>query len=220
MTENTIDTTVSNSSWNLNNLLNNLTKERLIYLGIALVLVGAIIYYLKYVRKSEQLLNTNNNLQQPMMQQPLMQQPMMQQPMMQQPPMEYPKKIMMDVELFEDLKRRNMTPQDYIFELQKTGQFPPGPMPEIVIDNQNLKNNSQDMSKDLTHKDVSHRNLGNKDKSNRDNLKDLKIDEDEDEEEETSSDEEDDNLKNEDLSKEEMDNIKEHLLKLQKPSSK
>jgi hypothetical protein len=221
MTENILETSISN--WSLNNLLNNITKERLIYLGVFVVLVGAIIYYLKYVRNSQKLLNTqnfNNELVQPpqqyqqpqppqQYQQPQPPQQYQQPPQQyQQPPqMEYPKKIMMELELFEDLKRKNMTPQDYIFELQKAGQFPPGPMPEIVIDNQNLKRVEQ-----------SHNIQNNQKKEN--NLNDLKLDEDEESNDEDGEDNEDDNLREENLSKEEMDNIREQLLKLQKTTNK
>ena len=239
MTENTLG-----SSWNLNlsDLLKNITKERLVYLAVFVVLVGAIIYYLKYVRNSEKLLNTqnfNNELlqqlqqqqlqpqqhqipqhqipqhqmpqhqipQQQMPQQQMPQQQLQQQQLQQQQQqVEYPKKIVMDIELVEELKAKKMTPQDYIFELQKTGQFPHGPMPEIVIDySRNMQNNSQQEEVKLNNKKES-------------NLNDLKIDEDEEENE--TSDKEDDNLRNEDLSKEEMDNIKEQLLRLQKPVNK
>jgi hypothetical protein len=205
MTENNLDT-VSNSTWSLNNLLNNLTKERLIYLAIFLVLVVAIVFYLKYVRNSEKLQQPQQvpmMYQQPNMmplQQPQLQPQQLQQPEQQQ--MEYPKKIVMDMELVEELKTKNMSPQDYIFELQRAGQFPPGPMPEIVIDNKQVRNVVQTEKVNVEPK-----------KEN--NLNDLKLDDDEEE-----SEDEDDNLKNEDLSKEEMDNIRDQLLKLQKPSNK
>ena len=221
MTENTLG-----SSWNLNlsDLLKNITKERLVYLAVFVVLVGAIIYYLKYVRNSEKLLNTqnfNNELLQqlqPQQQQQLQPQQLQpqqlqqqqqlqpQQLQQQQQQMEYPKKIVMDIELVEELKVKKMTPQDYIFELQKVGQFPHGPMPEIVIDDsRNMQNHSQQEEVKLNNKKES-------------NLNDLKIDEEEEENE--TSDKEDDNLRDEDLSKEEMDNIREKLLKLQKPVNK
>jgi hypothetical protein len=208
MTENNLDT-VSNSTWSLNNLLNNLTKEKLIYLAIFVVLVAAIVFYLKYVRNSEKL-ELLPQQQVPMMyQQPNMmplqpQQPPQPPPQPPQPQqMEYPKKIVMDMELVEELKTKNMSPHDYIFELQRAGQFPPGPMPEIVIDNKQVRNVVQTEKVNVEPK-----------KEN--NLNDLKLEDDEEE----SDDDEDDNLKDEDLSKEEMDNIRDQLLKLQKPSSK
>ena len=202
MTENTLE----NTKFSISKLFNSLSKDKLIYLGIAIFLVGVIIYYLKYIKKSEKLLNTqnfNNELLQ-QLQQPQMQQSQMQ-PQVHQPQFEYPKKIMMDYELAEELKTKNMTPQDYIFELQKTGEFPPGPMPEIVIDNQNIKR-------------VEQSNVEQNNQKMENNLNNLKLDEDDNDED--NEDNEDDNLREENLSKEEMDNIREQLLKLQKPATK
>jgi hypothetical protein len=244
MTETNQETVVNSLPFNLSKIFSSISKEKIIYFTIFIVLVGIIVIYLKYIRKSEQLLNNKPNqsfipqqnmpnLMQPNMHN--MQQHNMQENNMQQQSMqnnvEYPKKIVMDLELVEELKAKKMTPQDYIFELQKAGQFPNGPMPEILVDDsrqmqqqlpqQLPQQMQQQMQQQLPQQmqqqlpqQMQQPSVSNKKENN---LNDLKIEEDE---ESNESEEEDDNLKEENLSKEEMDNIREQLLKLQKPASK
>ena len=149
-------------------------------------------------------LNQQQMMQQQMMQQQMMQQQMMQQQgmpqqgmpqqgmpqqgMPQQAVVNRPTQVEFAPELLADLKKQNITPEQYLYMLQQRGELPPGELPKVVDSAQ------KNMNQEQVVEDVN-------------SLSDIhKIEDDEEDE--------DNNLRNQDLTNEEMESIKKKLEKL------
>ena len=199
----------------LETIQNYILSKKGIYLAVAIALAIGIYFYMNQNKKDESKNENkieNNQLplpqpqltQQQMMQQQMMQQQMMQQQMMpqqgmpqqgmpqqgmpQQAVVNRPTQVEFAPELLADLKKQNITPEQYLYMLQQRGELPPGELPKVVNSAQ------KDLSQEQVVEDTN-------------SLSDIhKIEDDEEDE--------DNNVRNQDLTNEEMESIKKKLEKL------
>jgi len=166
----------------IDNIKTFFTSKNAIYLGIAVIIIGAI-YYFKFYKKNNPPVYTNPpiNTNPPVYTNPPIN---TNPPVNTNPLVNRPTQVEFAPELLNDLKKNNITPEQYLVMLQQKGELPPGELPKIIYTTP--QNNEPQI--------IPHTITQNYQKIEDDN--------------------EDDNIKEEKLTKEEIDDIQTRLNKM------
>ncbi len=186
----------------LETIQNYIFSKKGFYLLTAIVLAVGIYFYMNQKKNVENNSNIQDNQQLPIPQQfqqhpqQFQQHPQQfqhqQQQQQHQHPQQFqqpqrPTQVEFAPELLADLKKQNITPEQYLFMLQQRGDLPPGELPKIVT--------SQERQVEVQAENI------NNDLSNIHKIEDDEEDE-------------DNNIRKQDLTNEEMENIKQKLQSL------